>query len=266
MGIPLLAGRVFTDGDHAGSPGVAIVNESLARQLFPDKSPLGQALPSEESDAPAVRVVGVVRDTSQASYDQPAKGEIYRPIRQFIFAAFMSTIVVRTPGDPLAIAAAVQKEVWAVDADQPVIKVETMNEVVARSIWRPRFSAWIFSALGTLALLLTAVGVYGVVAYTTSLRAHEIGIRVALGATPGHVVAVICRGAMLPISAGVCVGLICAVLLSHLLASLLFEIGATDPVTYIGAGALLLAMGAAAVVRPAWRAAAGDPVRALRMD
>src|SRR6185437_12402519 len=106
------------------------------------------------------------------------------PIRQFIYAAFMSTIVVRTYGDPLAIASTLQKQVWAVDPNQPVVKVETMDDVIADSIWRPRFSAWIFSVLGGLAVLLTCAGVYGVVAYTTTLRAREVGIRVALGATP----------------------------------------------------------------------------------
>lgn len=266
MGIPLLAGRLFTDGDLTGAPGVAIINEYLAHQLFQNRNPLGQVLPSEGSNAPTVTVVGVVRDTSQVSYDQPAKGEIYRPIRQFIFAAFMSTIVVRTPGDPLSLAAAVQKEVWAVDPMQPVVKVETMKDVIADSIWRPRFSAWIFSVLGGLAVLLTSAGIYGVVAYTSSLRAHEIGIRVAVGATPQNVVAVILRGAMLPLSVGLAIGLVSALLLSRMLASLLYEIRGSDPVTYLSAGALLLVIGAAASVSPAWRAAAGDPLEALRME
>ncbi|HXB73824.1 MAG TPA: ABC transporter permease [Candidatus Acidoferrales bacterium] len=266
MGIPLIAGRVFTDADQAGAPGVAIINEYLARQLFPDRSPVGEALPSGESNGPGSTVVGVVKNTSQLSYDQPAKGELYVPIRQFIFAAFMSTIVVRTAGDPLAPAAALQKEVWAVDPNQPVVKVETMNDVITDSIWRPRFSAWIFTVLGSLAVLLTSGGVYGVVAYTSTLQAHEVGIRVALGATPRQVVAVILRGAMVPLAAGLSTGVVAALFLSKLLASLLYEVGSSDAVTYCSACVLVLGIGATASAGPAWRAATGDPLRALRSE
>ena len=263
MGIPLIAGRIFSDADQTGAPDVAIINEYLARQLFPDRSPLGRMLPS---NAPAVTVVGVVRDTPQRSYERPPEGEIYRPIRQSIFGAFMSTIVARTSGNPLSLAAAMQKAVWAVDANQPVIKIETMNDVIADSIWRPRFSAWIFSILAGLAVLLTSVGVYGVVSYTASLRAYEVGIRVALGATPGNVVAAIMRDAMVPLAAGLGVSLVTALSLSRLLASLLYEISSYDPVTYLAAGALLLAIGAAASSRPAWKASTGDPIQALRAE
>jgi ABC-type antimicrobial peptide transport system permease subunit len=141
-----------------------------------------------------------------------------------------------------------------------------MNDVIADSIWRPRFSAWIFSALGSLALLLTSAGVYGVVAYITALREREIGIRVALGASPRTVIAVIMRGAMIPLAAGLAVSLVAALLLSRLLSSLLYEISSTDPVTYLGAGVLLMAIGAVASARPAWRAATGDPLQALRTE
>jgi putative ABC transport system permease protein len=248
MGIPLLAGRTFTDDDQTGAPRVAIINEFMARQLFPDRSPLGQVMPSAEP-GPPLTVVGVVKDTSQLSYELPVKGEIYFPMRQFVFGAFMSTIVVRTPGDPLALASALQKAVWDVDPNQPVVRVQTMEDVVAASIWRPRFSAWIFSVLGGLAVLLTSAGVYGVVAYTTTRRAYEVGIRVALGATPRNVVAVILRGAMVPLCVGLAVSVVAALLLSRLMASVLYEIRGTDPVTYVSAGVLLLVIGAAASAR-----------------
>src|SRR6202023_3129395 len=119
-------------------------------------------------------------DSSQTTYDQPAKGEIYLPYRQIIFGAFLSTIVARTSGAPLSMAAMLSKQVWGGNPDQPIVKVETMDDVIADSIWRPRFSAWVFSVLGGLALLLTSAGVYSVVAYTTALRSREGGIRVAL--------------------------------------------------------------------------------------
>lgn len=265
MGIPLLAGRTFTDDDRTGAPRVAIINEFMARQLFPDHSPLGQAMPSTEP-GPPLTVVGVMKNTSQLSYELPIKGEIYLPMRQFVFGAFMSTIVVRTPGDPLAVASELRKAVWDVDPNQPVVKVQTMEDVVEGSIWRPRFSAWIFSVLGGLAVLLTSAGVYGVVVYTTTFRTTEVGIRMALGATPGNVLTVILRDAMEPLCIGLTVGVVTALLLSRLMASVLYEIRGTDPVTYVSAVFLLLVIGAAASARPAWRAAVADPVRALRAE
>jgi predicted permease len=265
MGIAMIAGRTFSESDQAGSKPVAILNEYLAQQMFPDRDAVGQTLPPEGSGPPAT-VVGVVRNASQLSYEQPAKGEIYLPYQQVMFGVFMSTIVVRTAGDPLPLAAMLRKEVWAVDPNQPIVKVETMDDVIAESIWRPRFSAWIFSVLGGLALLLTSAGIYSVVAYTTNLRAREIGIRVALGATPQKVVAVILRSAMLPLVAGLAVSLVAALMLSRLLLSLLYEIGSNDPITFLSAGVLLLAIGAVASAGPAWKAATADPLHALRTE
>jgi putative ABC transport system permease protein len=151
-----------------------------------------------------------------------------------------------------------------VEPHQPVLKVETMDNMIADSIWRPRFSAWVFSVLGALALLLTSAGVYSVVAYTTIIRVREVGIRVALGATPRNIVVVILRGAMMPLAAGLAIGFGAALLLSHLLASLLYEMSGADPVTYLGAAVLLLAIGAAASAGPAWRAATGHALDLLR--
>ena len=265
MGTRLLAGRYFTEADKTGSPGVAIINERLARELFPGRSPVGQRLPGEGSSEGEI-VVGVAQNTAQMSYQTPPEGEMYLPYSQFIFAAFMSSIVVRTAGDPLALADTLKKIVWTVDADQPIVKVETMNDVIADSIWRPRFSAWIFSVLGGLALLLASVGIYGVVAYTSSLRAREVGIRVAMGATRRDVVAAIVRAAMIPLGVGLGISFLAALLLSRLLASLLYEISSTDPVAYLGAGGALLVIGGIASARPAWRAATADPMQTLRTE
>jgi predicted permease len=263
MGIPVLAGRPFSAQDQSMSaPAVLIVNQHLARRLFPGRDPVGQTLPGDKP----TRIVGVVKDTPQMSYEQAPRDEEYIPYKQYIFGAFMSTIVVRTSGEPLALAAALRKAVWALNPDQPIVKVETMNDVIADSIWRPRFSAWVFTVLGVLALLLTCAGVYSVVSYTAMLRAREVGIRVALGATPANVVAVILRGAMLPLAAGLAVSLATALLLSRLLASLLYEIGSNDPLTYAVAVTVLLATGALASARPAWKAAVGDPLEALRTE
>jgi putative ABC transport system permease protein len=260
-----MAGRFFTEADKTGSPGVAIINERLAQELFPVRSAIGQKLPGEEA-SPGEIVVGVVQNAAQASYQAPPEAEMYLPYSQFIFAAFMSTIIVRTAGDPMALADTLKKTVWAVDADQPIVKVETMNVVIADSIWRPRFSAWIFSVFGGIALVLTSAGIYGVVSYTSSLRAREVGIRVAMGATRQDVVSVIVRGAMIPLAVGLGFSFVAAFLLSRLLASLLYEISSTDPVAYLGAGTLLLLVGAIASARPAWRAATADPMQTLRTE
>jgi len=265
MGIPLIAGRAFADSDQTGAPDVAIINEYLARQLFPNRNPLGEKL-TAQSNAPGPTIVGVVKDSPQMSYELPVEGEVYIPYQQFIFATFMSTIVVRTEGEPAALAAVLKKQVWAVDPNQPVVKVETMEEVIANSIWRPRFSAWIFSVLSGLSVLLTAIGVYGVVAYTSTLRAREVGIRVALGATTNDVLAVILRGAMIPLVCGLGLSVVATLLLSRLLTNLLYGVGSSDPLTYLSAGALLLLIGAAASARPAWRAATRDPLGTLRAE
>ena len=264
MGIPLLSGRAFTDADRAGAPPVAIINQFLARQLFPDRDPIGQTMPGEGTSRSTV--VGVVKDSSQLAYDQPAKGEIYAPYTQYIFGAFMSTLVVRTSGDPLAVAGILQKEVWAYDPKQPITKIETMEDVVADSIWRPRFSAWLFSVLGALALLLTAAGIYGVIAYTTTLRFREVGIRIALGATSSHVISLIVRDALAPLLCGLAIGAGTALMFSRALAGVLYEIRGSDPVTYVAAGLVLIAIGAAAAIRPAWKASHSDPLMALRVD
>ncbi|PYU54171.1 MAG: hypothetical protein DMG55_32415 [Acidobacteria bacterium] len=265
MGTRLIAGRFFSEADQKESPGVAIINERLARELFPGRNAVGERLPGQGSGDGAM-VVGVVQNTPQMSYETPPSVEIYLPYTQFIFGAFMSTIVVRTSGDPLALAGALKKAIWTVDATQPIVKVETLNDVIADAIWRPRFSAWVFSVLGGLALLLTSAGVYGVVAYTTALRRREVGIRVAMGATPRDIIGVILRGAMIPLATGLALSLVAALLLSRLLTSVLYEISGTDPLAYVSAAALLLAIGSVASARPAWKAATVDPMHTLRAE
>ena len=265
MGIPLIAGRDFTDADQRGAPDVAIINEYLARQLFPHRSPLGETL-TPGSNPPGAMIVGVVKDSTQMSYESPAGPEVYIPYQQFMFATFMSTIVVRTEGEPTALASVLRQQVWAVDPNQPVVLVQTMDEVIANSIWRPRFSAWIFTVLSGLSLILTAAGVYAIVANTSALRAHELGIRVALGATARDVLIVILRGALLPLLLGLGLSAAVGLALSRLLTNLLYGVSSSDPLTYVAAGLLLIAIGAAASARPAWRATTQDPLRTLRFE
>ena len=258
MGIPLIKGRFFEDADKDRH--VAIMNQSMAREQFPDRDPIGQTMQG------GAVVVGVVKDATQTFYDQPVKDELYLPYQQYIFGAFLSTFVIRTSGDPLALADALRKEVWAVDPDQPVLKIETMEDVVADSIWRPRFSAWVFSVLGGLALLLTCAGVYSVIAYTATLRTREVGIRVALGATPQRIVSLILRDAVVPLTLGLIASMTAAALLARLVSGLLWETSPADPAAYLGAAAILMITGAIASARPAVRSALADPASALRME
>jgi len=263
MGIPLLAGRAFTDADRADAPPVAIINQFLARHLFAGHDPIGETLAGD----PERRVaVGVVKDSAQMAYDQPAKGEMYMPYTQYIFGAFMSTIVVRTAGDPLSVAGTLRSEIWAYDPRQPITKIETMDDVVADSIWRPRFSAWLFSILGVLALALTAAGIYGVIAYTTTLRVREVGIRIALGATPTNVVMLVLRGALAPLIVGLTAGAAAALVSARALTGILYETRAGDPAVYVAAGCVLVAIGIFAAARPALKVAHSDPLDALRNE
>lgn len=265
MGIPLLAGRDLSAADSAEAARVAIINEHLARQLYPDRDAVGQFLPGEGSEN-RTTVIGVVKNSWLARYDEPIQGEIYLSYRQLVRFGFASTFVIRTKSDPALLASAIREEIWAVDAEQPVLNVQTMNDVVANSIWRPRFSAWIFSVLGGLAILLTSAGVYGVVAFTTAMRMREVGIRIALGASPGNVVATVLRGAMLPLAAGLAAGVAITLPLTRMLGSLLYEIESGDPATYLAAAALLLAIGAIASARPAWKAASCEPLSVLKAE
>jgi len=263
MGIPLLAGRDFSAADNSTVPAVVILNEHLARHLFPDGNAVGRSV---SGGGKSSTVIGVVKDAPQMSYEAPAQDEVYFSYQQLIFGSFLAAVVVRTVDDPLALAGILQKEVWAVNRDQPIVKVETMSDVIADSIWRPRFSSWVLAAIGGLALLLMSAGVYGVIAYTANLRAHEVGIRVALGARPREVVAVILRDTMLPVAAGLAASTVAALLLHRLLSSLLYGVSGADPLTYASSAAVLAGVGALASAGPAWKAATADPVKALRSE
>jgi predicted permease len=263
MGIPLLAGRDFSPADNSTAPAVVILNEHLARHLFPDGNAVGRSV---SGGGKSSTVIGVVKDAPQMSYEAPAQDEVYFSYQQLIFGSFLAAVVVRTAGDPLALAGILQKEVWAVNRDQPIVKVETMSDVIADSIWRPRFSSWVLAAIGGLALLLMSAGVYGVIAYTANLRAHEVGIRVALGARPREVVGVILRDTMVPVAAGLAASTAAALLLHRLLASLLYGVSGADPLTYASSAAVLAGVGALASAGPAWKAATADPVKALRSE
>jgi putative ABC transport system permease protein len=264
MGIPVVKGRVFSDQDNAQGPRVAIINETLARRLFPDEDPIGQRVFITNGPLQWNEVVGVVGDTKQRSLDTPAPPQVYEPYPQHPWS-WMS-LVVRTSGDPLSLAGAVRQQVAAVDKDQPVADIRSMEEIVSQSVGQQRFSLLLLSVFAGLALVLAAVGIYGVMAYSVTQRTREIGIRMALGAKPGDVLRLIVGKGMVLALAGVAAGLAGALALSRFLASLLFEVRPTDPVTFALVSAVLVAVALAASYLPARRATKVDPLVALRYE
>jgi predicted permease len=263
MGIPLVRGRDFNDRDTASSPGVIIVNETLARRLAADGNAVGKRL-RMDSQGDYLEVVGVVRDVK---YKQLAEKPLffgYRPLSQLYRAAM--TLHVRTTGDPLAVINQVRAEVRGLDSDLPLTNVETMQEHMRLPLAPAKLLALLSSAFGVLALLLAAIGLYGVMAYIVGSRTHEIGIRMALGSqTSGVRRLVIGQGLRLALT-GIALGLIAAFALTRVLQSVLYGVGATDPVTFISVAVLLLAVALFACYIPARRATKVDPLVALRYE
>ncbi len=266
MGIPMVHGRTFTDADGPDAPPVVIVNELLARRYWPDSDPVGKRIRFGDNDPtePWTTVVGVVGNIRHDSLAAPLRPGVYVPYAQLPHGNVR--LVVRTAGDPLALAAPVRAAIWALDPDLPVVDEMTLARVVARSVWQSRLYSWLFGIFGGVALLLAATGVYGVVAYAVSRRTREIGIRMALGASRRDVGRLIVgQGARLA-ALGLALGLAAAYALTPVLASLLFGVAATDPATFAGATAGLLAVALGAAWLPARRAARLDPAVALRAE
>ncbi|HJT79967.1 MAG TPA: ABC transporter permease [Chthoniobacterales bacterium] len=261
--IPLLAGRSFTETDTDGAPKVVVVNESVARRYFGSaNAALGKRLTVWRDETFPREIVGVVGDTKPDTLEGANSAQIYVPHAQDSDWGFMA-MVVRTGSDPAALAPAVRREVQSLDKDQPVYNVRTMDEVVLNSIRTRRLSTLLFTAFAGAALLLAAMGIYGVMAYSVSQRVREIGIRMALGAQAGDVLRMIVRQGMTLTVAGVAVGLIGALGLSRVLASLLFGTNAIDPITFVGIPLLLGLVALIACYLPARRAAHVDPNKVL---
>jgi putative ABC transport system permease protein len=267
MGMRLIAGRSFTRAEaEKGSPNEVVVNESLARKLWPKQNPLGQVLHSSTDSGPnAWRrvVIGVVADTHQLGLDAPPRPEMFFPLRNQ-FPNF--AMVVRTAADPLRMASAVTAQVWAIDKDQPVHDVLGMDHVVDDSISQRRFNMLLLTLFAATALVMAAVGIYGVLAYAVSRRTQEIGIRMALGAQTRDVLRLIGREGFVLVLIGIAIGLAGALALTRLMSSLLFGVSPTDAATFAAVPALLAAVALAACYLPARRAARVDPTVALRYD
>jgi len=268
LGVTLIKGRLIDETDRAGKPPVVVISEELAREAWPGEDPLGKRIKRvrPNQDFPWMTVIGVVKDVKEDLFNY----RINRPVWYVPYAQlennFPVNLVVRTSSDPARVIAAVREAIHAVDPDQPVSNVMTMNENLAGVLVTERFSAILMNALGASGLLLAALGLYGVMAYSVSQRTAEIGVRVALGAQRIHVLQLILsQGAKLTLL-GVVIGVAAAWALTRLLAGLLFEVNATDPATFLSISLLLVSIALIACFLPARRALSVDPVIALRAE
>ena len=269
MGIPLRAGRYFDEHDGTDSLPVAIINETMASKFWPNENALGKRfkVSGPKPDRPWLTIVGVVGDVRQMGLDVPVKAEMYFPYRQMdVFWAAPSQLAIRTAGDPMNVVAAVRREVWAVDKDQPISNVRTMEEILDGEVAPRRLQMSLLAGFAALALLLASIGIYGVLSYAVTQRTHEIGIRMALGARRRDVLRMVVGDGMRLALWGVGIGLAAALALTRMMASLLYGVTATDPSTFALVPVLLLFVALIASYIPARRATKVDPQVALRYE
>jgi len=267
MSIPLLSGRQFTDHDTSNSPNVVMISETMARRVWPGEDAVGKRLSPgrAESAEDYMQVIGVVKDVRQFELTAEPRPQMYLSYRQAGFFA-PRDLVVKTDVDPASLAATVRKAVWDIDKDQPVSNIQTMQEILADSIARQRFSMLLLAIFAGVALVLAGVGIYGVMSYSVAQRTREIGIRMALGAHTGAVLKLAVGYGMKLVLIGVVVGLIAAFALTRVMSTLLFGITATDPATFTLISLLLVFVAALASYIPARRATKVDPIIALRYE
>ncbi|MGH9734991.1 MAG: ADOP family duplicated permease [Candidatus Acidiferrales bacterium] len=266
IGMKLVEGRTFESRDDAGTQPVALINQTAAKKFWPGVDPIGTRFKRDQSTAqPWITIVGIVGDVRQAGLDQPPRPEIYLPFQQHDFFE-PSYLAVRTSGDPMALAGAVREQVWAVDKDQPVTHVMPLETILEDYLAPRKLQSGLLGGFAAFALLLASIGIYAVLAFSVSQRTQEIGVRVALGAQRRDIFRGILAQGLKLAGVGVAIGLLGSLALSQSLASLLFGVSATDPLTLSGAVLVLLAVAAAACYIPARRAMRVDPVVALRHE
>jgi len=264
MKIPLRRGRYFSEYDTKDSPHVTVINETLAQLYWPNENPVGRSIEMGAFGAGRCEIVGVVGDIRQTSLgDEPASG-IYIPYTQEIMP--WQTLVVRTKNDPMTLAAPIRREVTALDPEQPVARVATMDELKEESTALPRFRTLLLGSFASIALLLSAIGIYGVMAYTVSRRTSEIGVRMALGARPVDILRLIFGESMILTSLGGSLGLVGAYAVTRVMKSQLFGVTSTDPLTFAGVTLLLCSVALLASYAPARRASRVDPLIAFKYE
>jgi predicted permease len=262
MGIPLLRGRDIQETDRQGAPPVILINQALARMLWPNQDPIGRKVIFGASYQ--VPVIGVVGDIHQSGLEIPPMPEFYISALQAGFPS--SALAIHTAAEPGTVAAAVRRAVWSVDPDQPVTDLASMEEILDREVFQRKMQTTLLGAFAGLALLLAAVGLYGVLAYQVGLQIPEIGLRMALGAAPADMQRAIVGNGLGLTAIGLGLGIAGALAVSRLLGVLLFGVTATDPLTYTAVAVVLLATAAAASFLPARRAMRVDPMAALRTE
>ena len=260
LGVPLVAGRAFTDADRAGATNVAILNETFAKRVFGTTNVVGQTLRNANR---VITVVGVARDAKYRSLDEAPLNYIYVPLAQFYRPA--TNLMVRTNRERF-VAPLLRRLVARFDPHLPILNQQTIEDATAFSLFPQRLAALVSGALGTVALALAMLGIYGVIAYTVAQRTREIGVRVALGATHRTILAMVLRQGLMLAGIGIAIGLATALLVTRLLADFLFGVQPTDVPTFAGAAALLVSVALAASWVPARRAAASDPMISLRAE
>jgi predicted permease len=260
--IPLAAGRAFTGEDREGMPGVCIINQTLAARLFPGQSPLGHVLLRGQNADVASEIVGVIRDVKTNGLNVPVPDEIYYPMAQLGRPGL--SLVARTDGDPAALQAVIRGAVSAVDKDQPITAFSTLESTVAQSVSTQRIVATLTGAFAALALVLSTVGLYSVLAFTVSQRTPELGIRMALGAQPGQVVGLVMRSGLQLVAIGLVIGLAAASGTALLIRTLLFDVQPLDPLVYAAVAIVFTTVASLACLLPSLRASRIDPLDALR--
>jgi predicted permease len=268
IGIALRQGRYFEESDDQRSIPVAIVNETLARQYWQDGEALGKRFKLGTPNAPWVTIVGVVADVRQMGMDIPVKAEMYFPYRQITSHAWYAPrdLVIRTTGDPMTLVAGVRQEIQAIDANQPISNVATMERLLSEEAAPRHLGMMLMAGFAGLALLLAMLGIYGVLSYFVAQQSCEIGIRIALGAEASDILKLVMKKGMGWVLLGVALGSIVTFVLTRLLVSLLFEVSATDPLTFVFVALLLIVVALLACLIPARRAARVDPMIALRYE
>lgn len=263
LGIPLLRGRVFSAQDGPDSARVIVVSQTFAERFWHGQDPVGRVIRFPNDPKPAT-IIGVVGDIKQWQLEEQQLGQIYThyPQNPHIFA----TLAVRTTGDPMAMVGAVRQAVWSVDRDQPMWKIRTLESLVERSTGQRRFTAVLLGSFSALALLLAAIGLYGVISYSVSQRTQEVGVRMALGAQRRDIFRLILGQGLLLTCIGIALGAVGAFFATGLIKTLLFQVRERDPLTYVAVAAVLAAVALLATYLPARRATGVDPVIALRYE
>jgi putative ABC transport system permease protein len=266
MKIALVRGRPFDEGDKADGPGVAIIDETFARRFWPDEDPLGKRmrLGGNQSTFPWLTIVGVTANVKHYGLDSQGRETVYLPYTQAAPIARSMFLTVRTARDPQSLAGALRREVWAVNPDQPISSIRPMEELVYGSVAQPRFSMLLLGSFAAVALILAAVGVYGVMNYSVTQRTHEIGIRMALGAQTLDVVRLVVGQGLLLAGIGVTIGAGLAFALMRLMSTLLYGVTAADPGTFVGVSLMLAGIAVVASFIPARKATRIDPMAAVR--